>query len=259
MRIGILLIGACVAVLLATAPTPSRPLSRATLRHMLTATDISVEFRETPAREVFKHLNVVLGLRIVGRYSDDKVGHGIDPDTPITLDATDTPAIMVLELVLDQCEDIDPCTWQIRNGFVEVGTKERLSAPAANVIKLYPIRDLMMIAPHFGNAPDIDLAVALNQTGGGGSSGGSGGGGFGGGSGSGSGSGGGGGAIISAPGEAPPRIQNFEFVQELMYLIRDTVEPMSWQSNGGTARMSYLSGNLIIRAPGFIHRQLERP
>ncbi len=257
MRIGLLLLSACVAVPAAAAPAPSRPLSRATLHRTLTGTDISVEYRQTPAREVFKHLKTVLGLRIIGRYSDDKVGHGIDPETPITLDVTDTPAIIVLELVLDQCEDLDPCTWQLRKGYVEVGTKERLSAPAAQVIKFYPIRDLMMIAPNFDNAPDIDLAVTLNQASGGGSSGGSGGGGFGGG-GSGSGSGGGG-AIISLPAEAPLRVEDFEFVQELMDRIQDTVEPLSWEYSGGTARMSYLSGNLIIRAPGFIHRQLGSP
>ncbi len=260
MRIGILLSLACVAVLSAAAPVPSRPLPRATLHHTLTVTEISVEFRETPAREVFKYLKTVLGMPIIGRYSDDKVGHGIDPDTPITLDATDTPAIIVLELILDQCEDIDPCTWQLRKGYLEVGTKERLSAPAAQVIKLYPIRDLVMITPHFNNAPDIDLSVALNQAGGGGGgSSGSGGGGFGGGSGSGGGGSTGGGSIISDPGEAPLRIESFEFVQDLMELIRGTVEPFSWEDNCGTARMSYLSGNLIIRAPGFIHRQLGSP
>ncbi len=260
MKIGLLLLSACVAVLSAAAPAPSRSLSRATLHRTLTGTDISVEYRQTPAREVFKHLKTVLGLPIIGRYSDDKVGHGIDPDTPITLDVTDTPAILVIELVLDQCEDIDPCTWQLRKGFVEVGTKQRLSAPAAQVIKLYPIRDLIMIAPNFNNAPVLDLAVALNQTGGGGGGGGSSGGGFGGGS-SGGGGGGrtGGGAIISPPAEGPLRVEDFEFVQDLMDLIQDSVEPWSWEDRGGTARMSYLSGNLIIRAPDFIHRQLGGP
>ncbi len=247
MRIGILLLSTCVAVLSAAAPAPSRPLSRATLHRTLTGTEISVEYSHTPVREVFKHLKIVLGLPIIGRYSDDKVGHGIDPDTPITLDATDTPAIIVLELILDQCEDIDPCTWQLRKGYVEVGTKERLSAPAAQVIKLYPIRDLMLIAPHFGNAPDVDLSVALNQTGGGGGgSSGSGGGGFGGGSGSGGGGSAGGGSIITDPGEGHLRIESFEFVQDLMDLIQGTVEPDAWDSN--TATMSYLSGNLIIRS-----------
>jgi len=260
MKIGILLLWACVTVLPAAAPAPSRSLSRAMLHHRLTETDISVEFRETPAREVFKHLKIVLGVPIIGRYSDDKVGHGIDPETPITLAVTDAPAILVLELILDQCEDIDPCTWQLRKGYVEVGTKERLSAPAAQVIKLYPIRDLIMIAPNFNNAPVLDLAVALNQTGGGGGGGGSGGGGFGGGSSGGGGGGGtGGGAIISPPAEGPLRVEDFEFVQDLMDLIQDSVEPWSWEDRGGTARMSYLSGNLIIRAPDFIHRQLGRP
>jgi hypothetical protein len=249
----------CVAVLSGAGPPSSqasRALTGTQLHRTLTGTDLSVQFSRTPAREVFQHLKTVLGVPIVGRYSDDKVGYGIDPETPITLDVSDTPAIIVLERVLDQCEDIDPCTWQVRNGFVEVGTKQRLSVPAAQVIKLYPIRDLMMIAPHFDNAPGLDLAVALNQTSGSsGSSGGSGGG-FGGGS---SGSGGGGGAIISAPSEGPVRVADFEFVQDLMELIQGAVEPWSWADNGGEARMSYLSGNLIIRAPGFIHRQLGRP
>jgi hypothetical protein len=48
-------------------------------------------------------------------------------------------------------------------------------------------------------------------------------------------------------------------VQDLMELIQGAVEPWSWENSGGEARMSYLSGNLIIRAPGFIHRQLGRP
>jgi len=115
----------------------------------------------------------------------------------------------------------------------------------------------MMIAPNFDNAPDVDVAVALSQaSGSGGGRGGGSGGGFGGGGGSSGGGGAGGGAIITPPDEPPLRVQNFEFVQDLMALIQGTVEPESWYSSGGTARMSYLSGNLIIRAPGFIHRKL---
>ncbi len=256
MRNGLLL-SVCVAVLLAAGPVSPRPQSKVMLHRTLTTTDMSVEYHEIPARDVFKHLQTVLGIPFVGRYSDDKVGHGIDAETPISLAVTDTPALVVLELVLDQCEEFEPCTWQLRRGYVEVGTKERLSAPAALVIKFYPIRDLMMIAPYFDNAPALDLAVALNQTAGSsGNSGGSGGG-FGGGS---SGGGGGGsGAIISGPAEGLVRVADFEFVQDLMELIQAAVEPWSWEDNGGSARMSYLSGNLIIKAPGFIHRQLGSP
>jgi len=37
----------------------------------------------------------------------------------------------------------------LRKGFIEVGTKERLSFPAAAESRLYPIRDLMLEPPYF--------------------------------------------------------------------------------------------------------------
>ena len=171
------------------ADSQSHSLSMGQMLSVLIYTDITVEFQETSAREAFNYLQTVLGVPIIGRYEDDKAGHGIDPDTPITLDVVDKPALTVVELVLDQCEEFDPTTWQLRNGFIEVGTKERLSAPAARDIKYYPIRDLLFEPPYFDNAPSLDLSTALNQTqqslGSGGGGGGSSGGGFGGGGGGG--------------------------------------------------------------------------
>ena len=146
------------------AEAQTRSMTMGQMLSVLTYTDITVSFLETPARETFNYLQTVLGIPIIGRYTDDKVGHGIDPDTPITLDVVDKPALTVLELVLDQCEEFESTTWQLRNGFVEVGTKERLSAPAAREIKYYPIRDLLFEPPYFDNAPALDLATALNQT-----------------------------------------------------------------------------------------------
>jgi hypothetical protein len=43
----------------------------------------------------------------------------------------------------------EPITWQLRHGFVEVGTKERLSAPAACESRSYSVRDLMLEPPYF--------------------------------------------------------------------------------------------------------------
>ena len=117
--------------------------SKSYMLSVLMYTDITVQFQETPAREAFSYLQTVLGIPIIGRYNDDRIGHGIDPDTPITLDAVDKPALTVLELVLDQCQEFEETTWQLRQGFVEVGTKERLSLPGARQIKYYPIRDLL--------------------------------------------------------------------------------------------------------------------
>ena len=148
------------------AAAQSRDTSKAHMLSVLLYTDITVTFQETPAREAFNYLQTVLGVNIIGRFSDDRAGFGIDPDTPITLDVVDKPALTVLELVLDQCQDLDPTTWQLRAGFVEVGTKERLGQAGARVIKYYPIRDLLFEPPYFDNAPKLDLASALNQGGG---------------------------------------------------------------------------------------------
>jgi hypothetical protein len=241
-----------------------RGSTRAHLLSVLLYTDITVQFQETPAREAFNYLQTLLGIHIVGRYSDDRIGFGIDPETPITLEVVDRPALTVLELVLDQCQEFDPCTWQLREGFVEVGTKERLSQAGAREIKYYPIRDLLFEPPMFDNAPDLDLSSALNQGGrfgggGGGGRGGGGGGGFGGGGGGGGrgGGGGGGGSIFGDPGDAPERLTETERAQVIIDLITETIEPEAWDVAGGDwASIRYYTGTLIIRAPDYIHRQI---
>jgi hypothetical protein len=93
------------------------------------------------------------------------------------------------------------------------------------------------------------------QGGGGGFGGG--GGGFGGGGG-GSGGGGGGGGIIGDPGEDPERRSEDEKSQQLMDIIVEQCEPEAWADNGGdAASMRYYQGVLIIRAPDYIHRQID--
>ena len=108
---------------------------------VLLYTDISVQFQEMPARDALSYIQNLLGINIIGRYNDDRTAEGIDPEAPITLDASNRPALTVLELVLAQCEEFEPVTWQIRRGYVEVGTKARLAVPAAQEIRYYPIRD----------------------------------------------------------------------------------------------------------------------
>lgn len=241
--------------------------SKAQMLGTLLYTDMTVEFQETPARDVFDFLQTTLGINILPRYIDDRGAFsGIDPETPITLNVKDQSALNVLELVLAQCEDIDPCTWQLRDGFVEVGTKERLSAPAAREIRYYPIRDLIFEPPRFNNAPELDLDAALNQGGnfggggGGGGFGGGGGGGFGGGgggSGGGGGGGVGGGSLFGDIGEEPERTSELERAQQVIDIIVELVEPESWVQNGGdAASIRYFQGTLIVRAPDYIQRQI---
>ncbi len=78
------------------ARAQSRSSNKAHMLSVLLYTDITVQFQETPAREAINYLQTVLGINIIGRYSDDKIGFGIDPETPITLDLIDKPALTVL-------------------------------------------------------------------------------------------------------------------------------------------------------------------
>jgi uncharacterized membrane protein YgcG len=241
--------------------------SKSHLLSVLLYTDVSVQFNETPLRDVMKYLETVLGINLAPRYSDDRNanGAGMDPEAPITLNVENMPAINVIEMVLSQLDSGDTeasGTWQLRDGFVEIGTKDRLSVASAREIRYYPIRDLLFEPPMFENAPELDLESALNQAqnqggAGGGGGGGFGGGGGGGGFGGGGGGGGGGGAIFGEPGDDPDRLSEAEKAQVIMDLITETVEPDAWDTAGGDiATIRYYQGTLIIRAPDYIQRQI---
>jgi len=243
----------------------SRNTSKSHMLSVLIYTDITVNFNEQPAREVINYLQTILGINIVGRYSDDRTGVGLDPEGPITLNATSQPALNVLEMVLAQLEDFEETEWQLRDGYVEVGTKERLSTASAREIRYYPIRDLLFEPQMFDNAPQLDLGSALDQgnsggAGGGGGGGGSGGGGGGGGGagGGGGGSGGSGGGIFGDPEDEAERIPEAEKAQQIIDLIVEIVDPDAWDVNGGEyASIRYYQGTLIVRAPDYIHRQIN--
>lgn len=216
---------------------------------ILLYSDITVSYEESPARDVFKHLAEELQINIIGRYSDDRrsPGLGIDPDAPITLSVEDTPALAVLELVLEQCGNLEPATWQFRRGFLEVGTIDRLSTRSAREVRVYPIDDLLYDAPRFTDAPSLDLVDAYRN----------------GylpyGLGSGRGTGGtitpGGGSL--SPYSQSPQEAKLAKAQEIIDSIITQVEPAAWTNNGGEyATIRYFDGALIVRAPDYIHRQI---
>ena len=250
-------------------------VSKGRLLGAMLYTDLSVNFDKTPAKTAWDYIGQHLGVPLVVRFAGEGGSEGIDPELEVSLVLENTPAITVIERMLEICGTDSPCTWQLRDGFVEAGTKERLSVPAARELRMYPVRDLLFEPPMFDNAPDFNLGSALQQgqsggmggggggMGGGGGGFGGGGGGFGGGGGgmggggSGGGSGGGGG-LIGDPGEDPERVSEEEKADQLMDIIMEQCEPEAWKDAGGDwATMRYYQGVLIIRAPDFIHRQID--
>ena len=246
-------------------------MTKASLLGALMYTDITFDFKETKAKDVFDFIANALGVPLIARYNTDRTAAGIDPDTEITLKVENKPALTALEMVLEQCGTDEPCTWQLRESFIEVGTKGRLSVPAARELKMYPIRDLIFVAPMYDNAPIFNLSQSIQQArnsggggggggsggGGGGFGGGGGGGGFGGGGGGSGGGGGGGGAPFGTPSDGPESVPEEERAQKLVDIILESVEPDAWVDNGGdVATIRYYQGVLIVRAPDYMHREL---
>lgn len=222
-------------------------------------TDLSVDFNKQTAREAIEYFKSVLGVPIVARYSTDKnASSGINPDQEIELKFSG-PALTVLERMLELFEaDAGPSTWQLRDGFIEIGPKDRLAR--SKEVRFYPVRDLLFEVPYFDNAPDFNLNQGIQQGGGGSGGGGSGGGGGGfgggGGGGSGGGGGGGGGSPIGEAGEAPTGRPLGERVDDLVNIIIESVEPEAWVQTGGDCTIRFYNDVLIVKAPDFMHRQL---
>ena len=241
-------------------------LSKMGLLRALISTGVSVRFSETPAKEAFAYFKQLTGVDVTVRWSSDPgASDGFDPEAPITLEVNNGQALVVLERMIEQAST-EPSTWQLRDGYVEVGPKSRLSVRSAQETRIYPIRDLLFEAPNFDNAPDFNLNQAMQaggmggMGGGGGGFGGGGGGGFGGGGGGGFGGGGGGGGGMGGTpfgesGEQPERRSAQEKAEELIDLIKSLVEPDAWLDES-VASIRYYDGSIIVRAPDFIQRQI---
>ena len=203
-------------------------------------TPVTIRFVDTPAREAIDALAASLGIRIVGRYLDDRTGLGIDPVAPIDLDTVDEPALSILEMILEQCsDDRASCTWQLRRGALEVSTKERLALRRVQEIRYYPVRAVLLDPPDFEGAPDFDLEGALNQMAGG------------------EGGAGAGGILFDNPDVEPDRPTEAEQARRLITLITTVIEPDGWaRAGGGWGTIRYHGGMLIVRAPDFVHRAI---
>jgi hypothetical protein len=152
-------------------------------------------------------------------------------------------AIEVLELVLEQCAAVETCTWQLRDSFLELGTKDRLSSPSAREVRVYRIDELIYEPRRFNDAPRVGINhVYPGYYGGyyGGYPGGY---------------GGSIGPTVATPATEKRKSQR---AQEIVNLIIDTIEPNAWAQTGGDwATIRYHDGSLIVNAPDYIHRQIN--
>ena len=249
----------------ASAPTaPAAPVELLTAEQdilfALMHTEVSIDFDETPAKDALKFIQEAAGVQMLARWLTEKNTSGMDPQELITVKLQKVCALDALETVLGELSTEHSCTWQLRSGFLEAGTKDNLSRRGTRKTKLYPIKDLLYEVPYFDNAPNFNIDAALNQGGGGsgGGGGGSGGGNMGGGGGfgggGGGGSGGGGGNLFGNGGPSPARATDSAKAMRLIELIKSLVEPEAWENDW--AFIDYTHECLVVRAPDYVHRAL---
>lgn len=208
----------------------------ATLRKMMRR--VTVTFEGETLEQVLVYLERIAGVEFDPLWTDER-RDGLDREAEIELDVERMPVLNVLERVLDKVsEDFDAATWQLnRDGQVQVGPRSRLNRFA--YLRIYYIHDLVFVIPDFDNAPDLDLNNIL---------------------------GGGGGGGGDSPfeddddddeGGLSGAALNEDAIEELLDVIRLAIEPDQWEDNGGDGGViREFQGNLIVRAPAYMHRQL---
>jgi len=171
---------------------------------------------------------------------------GVDPNVPITLKINHAPASVVLDLILEIASQETKIYHYETKWYVQILAREQILKKTE--VRMYDVRDLLVRIPKFRNAPKMGLGEALSKsttTGGSSSS-----------------SGGGGGVTLfnetnsnSDEKDNPPTQK--DRAQELMDLIRQTIEPDIWLTHGGLhSSITFFKGVLVIRAPEFVHRQI---
>lgn len=202
---------------------------------------VTINVTDQPAQDLFKFIADVTGAEIEPVYLDDTRTEGIDPETPVTIKATDTPALLLLERVLARVQQAEgptsSYTWQFtETGSIECGPKSELNRQ--QTVETYDISELLFIVPRFDNAPEFDLSSALQSSGGGG--------------------GGGSSPIQNANNDDTDQLSEADRAKRITDLIQATIEPDQWVDLGGDgASVTIFGTQLVITAPDYIHRQIN--
>lgn len=234
------------------APPANAEGTHAEILGSLLYKDLTVKFEGEQSQEVMSYIKKELDVLVQIYWATDRV-EGFDREMPIFLTLENKPALVVLERVIEQLSEDEDSTWQIRDGVLEVGFKERFAQRRSQQLKVYPIDDLLFVIRDFDNAPEMGTGSGQ----GGGNFGGSGGsGGAGGGSGGGASGGNTGGPTFGQPGEDPDQLSKEDRIKRITELITKFVEPDMWADNGGECTIDSFQETLLIRAPDFVHRQI---
>jgi hypothetical protein len=197
-----------------------------------------VNFQDHRLEDVVRFISEITGATIEPIWVDDRNVEGLEKDTLVTLQVKNVSALKLLEMVLEKSEGDTAAYsggngWQMTDwGTLEVGPKSLLARNTR--LEVYPINDLLWEIPNYDEAPEIDLQSVLQSSqGGGGQS-----------------------PFTNTQQQDIDRRSLEERAEDIIDIVEALVEPEQWLSGGGTASIRYFQGNLLVKAPDFVHRQL---
>jgi hypothetical protein len=238
--LALLLILAVASPIFAAAPTtrPAPTGYEVSPGRALAAKLPDIKFNGIPLQDAIDFVRDVSGANIHVNWRALELLN-VTRQMPVTLQLSNVTTRRVLRSLLDETGSGEMLTFYIDEGVIEVTTKE--ISDQKLITKVYPVEDLVMTIPDFGDAPTFNLQNQTNQT-------------------SGQGGGGGGGQNLfsgSQSGQENNRETRQQRANALVTLIMDTVRPEVWRENGGTSSVRYFNGHLIVTAPRSVHEQIS--
>ena len=190
-------------------------------RQLQTRQDLDLS--EMPLGDVIKYLRKLSGVNINVNWGE-LANVGIDSETTVeTEPGRDISVAKALELVLRNVSgEMAEILYVIEDGVVSISTREELNSPQRRRTQVYDIQDLLVSIP---DTSPGELGIGDG--------------------------GGGGGGDSEEEGETIS-----ESREHIMALIKELVEPESWQPEGDVGSMDTLSGKLVITHTPETHRKV---
>ncbi|MFH0983137.1 MAG: hypothetical protein V2A79_16580 [Planctomycetota bacterium] len=219
---------------------PQPASSKRDLRRFLRTRVAQVEWDDTPFGEVMDWLREQGQINVVVRWNI-LLEQGIDQDSPVSLRLKDATIATILSETLAQLSDKQELRYLGMGLTLTISTREDFNRKL--YVRSYPVNDLLFRIPDFMDAPQVNL----QQSGGGG--------------------GPGGGSATQNPfqggsgggGDEDNRSRK-ERVEELIEVVKETVEPESWRDAGGEGTIRAFNDNvLVVRANLEVHEKLGGP
>ncbi len=192
---------------------------------------VTAELDEAALEDVVTYIEQATGATLEPAWIDESsAGVGLDREMLVTMSARGETALAFLERVLDKVDDdFDAATWQVTDaGTIEIGPRSVLNRRA--YVKIYDVQDLLFEAPNFTDVPDLELGSVVQGQGG---------------------------TDQDVDLELPADSSEADRMENLISLIQTSVEFDQWRENGGDgASITEYQSALLVRAPGYVHRQL---